>query len=119
VVDRLTQIVVEESYGGPIPHPHHFAEFEQVCPGSADRILKMAELQQEHVIQMEERAQVDEAADRQRGMYLGFLGLIALIGAGMWCVVNGQALAAGGFLGVGALGTIGHFIGGRQNVKRQ
>lgn len=33
---------------GPIPSPEVFREYEDILPGSADRILAMAELQQAH-----------------------------------------------------------------------
>jgi hypothetical protein len=35
-------------FSGPLPHPEDLAKYEQVLPGSADRIISMAEQQAEH-----------------------------------------------------------------------
>jgi len=36
------------AYSGPIPHPNDLARYEEILPGAAERIMKMAELQAEH-----------------------------------------------------------------------
>jgi len=35
-------------FSGPMPHPDLLGRYEQICPGSADRIIKMAEQEAEH-----------------------------------------------------------------------
>ena len=37
-----------ESYAGPLPHPQILAGYNQVIPGSADRIIQQAEDQAKH-----------------------------------------------------------------------
>ena len=41
---------VETSYSAPLPKPEDFAKYESVQQGAANRILTMAEKQQEHRI---------------------------------------------------------------------
>ena len=36
---------MEARFAGPLPPPQLFEGYERVCPGAADRILTMAELQ--------------------------------------------------------------------------
>ena len=53
-VDQMAQAVVKvvmnkkEVYAGPIPHPDHLRQYEEIVEGSADRLIKMAENQSEH-----------------------------------------------------------------------
>lgn len=37
-----------EIYRGLLPHPRHLKEFEDICPGSADRIIRVFEKQADH-----------------------------------------------------------------------
>ena len=50
VVVAAAQSLYSSSYQGPLPHPTHFAGYESVLPGAAERILAMAEKQQESSI---------------------------------------------------------------------
>lgn len=48
--------LIASSYRGPIPPPELLGDYEQISPGSAERILKMAERDLAHRSQMESRA---------------------------------------------------------------
>ena len=54
-----------------------------------------------------------DSNDRTLGMYLGFAALTILVIAAVVCALNGQSVVAGGFMAVGAIGTVGKFILGR------
>ena len=62
----ISRIVLQEQYAGPLAHPSIVEGYERYLPGSADRILTMAEVQQRHRFQQEDRAQV--AARKTRGI---------------------------------------------------
>ncbi len=47
-----------ELYAGPLPHPEILEKFEQILPGSADRILKQAEAQTLHRIELEKKSRI-------------------------------------------------------------
>jgi hypothetical protein len=49
--DVLRVFEQHESYHGPIPPPALFRQFEEILPGVADRILRMAEKEQDHRIE--------------------------------------------------------------------
>lgn len=66
-------IIKEESFSGPIPHPRSFKEYEAVLPGSADRILKMAEDQQKHRMELEKTAIKKQLTQSGRGQIFGFI----------------------------------------------
>lgn len=115
VVSRVLAVVQEEVFRGPIPHPRHLEAYERICPGSADRILGMAEKTLEHNISVSRIEQEDEGADRQLGMKLGFAALMALVASAVVLGALGHANLAAGFIAAGALGTVGRFISGRNN----
>ena len=53
--DKQTQVTVSatEVWAGPIPPPEALQKYEDLVPGAANRILKMAEGQTAHRIQIE------------------------------------------------------------------
>lgn len=47
--DNPLQLVKQQiSFSGPIPHPDLLAQYDQIIPNGADRILLMAEAQSRH-----------------------------------------------------------------------
>lgn len=104
-------------YSGPLPSPAHFEAFERVLPGSAERILKMAETEQarRHATDLiAQRAYNRETATGQ--WFALVIGLVTVI-AGMYAAVNG-AQWPGGLIGAGGLfGLVSAFIYGRKSRK--
>lgn len=112
VVAQVMTLVQEERFSGPIAHPRHLREYDQIVPGSADRIIRMAEGALTHAQSMQEKALEADIKDAQAGRLYGFIALITLIGAATltgWLGLHELSLA---LVGVGALGTITAFIKG-------
>jgi len=53
---KQVAVRAESSWSGPIPSPDQLARFDAVIPGSAERILKMAEQEGEHARDIQRRA---------------------------------------------------------------
>ena len=51
---ELLAVKIEQHsvYSGPLPPAEQFAAYESILPGSAERILQMAEKQQSHRMQL-------------------------------------------------------------------
>lgn len=91
----------ERSFTGPIPPPWTLREYEEILPGSADRILSMAE--REASARHERNAErlrlsavvlAEDAARTRRGMYIGAgLGL-ALLGVALALALEGATWPA-------------------------
>lgn len=80
--EELRKVVslVAREFSGPIPPPESLAGYEKTLPGSADRILKMAEKQSEHRQNLEKREIEIEARDSLLGIILSFiLGIGSLV----------------------------------------
>lgn len=115
IVLRMTQIMTSEKFSGPIAHPRHLREYELVLPGSAERIVSMAEKEQGHNQAME-RTIVEGAMSQSRtAMYLGFIALIILITAAIYAGMNDNNVLAGLLLGTGVLGGAATLIRGWAN----
>lgn len=53
-------------YQGPIPHPETLAAFNSIIPNGADRIMCMAETDQQHKFEMQKKALTAKIEDSQR-----------------------------------------------------
>jgi uncharacterized membrane protein len=114
VVQQVEETVV---FQGPIPPPGYLDGYEKACPGSATRILAMAERAQEALIERRSK-QIDyEYGDRQLGMHYGFYGLIALLIASIIIIALGQIVLGTSLLGATIVGkVISTFVHGRPSA---
>ena len=75
-------------FAGPIPHPSIIQQYEHTLPGSADRILKMAEDQSSHRQKLESSVIKSDISNERLGMYLSFIVIIIFIIAGVFLLIN-------------------------------
>ena len=117
VLDSLPEhvrvaVVEAASSSGPLPPPAMYSEYERALPGSAERILAMAEKEQDHRIKWEGIALNTSAREAKLGQWLGFAIAVACIGAAIFLAVSGHDVVAGIIaLGAGAVGLVGRFLG--------
>ena len=111
VIQRVLTLV--ESYRGPLPHPRHFGQFEEILPGSAERILRMAENEQSYRHGMGRNIVRAESSYASKGQLIGAFVIIALIGCALYSIILGSTTGAGLFLGAGALGGVAMFVNGQ------
>ena len=78
--ERLT------TFSGPLPDPDSFAKYESILPGSAERILKMAENEQNTRHELNFYQAKMESRD-------GFAGIIVAAGLGIAGLVAGVLVA--------------------------
>jgi uncharacterized membrane protein len=92
--------VQQISWQGPFPPPEAIKGYEQVLPGSFDRIMTMAEEAQRAQIETVREAQKLTSRDTARGAWLGFVVTLTAIGAAIWCASMKQPWVASLFLAV-------------------
>lgn len=83
------QVQKTELYAGPLPHPDTLKKFEEILPGAADRILKQAENQTQHRIEMESKVINADIRKSYVGLVFGFLIGILGIGGGIYLATLG------------------------------
>lgn len=114
IVSRVvTAVMRSEEFSGPIAHPRHLREYEMILPGSAERIIAMAESQQEHNRKMETKIVDAQITDQGRGMRYGMTALALDLSLATYAGMSGNNVLAGLLLGAGVLGVVGTFIKGR------
>lgn len=73
IYEAIVAQVKSEMFMGPIPHPEILSGYEKVSPGSADRIIRMAEEQAHHRQELEKIKYKAESRDGLLGILAGFL----------------------------------------------
>lgn len=98
---QLIAQITASRFSGPVPPPAVLGQYEEILPGSAERILSMAESEQSH------RHDYDNGLLGlfTRGQWFAFILGLAAIGAGTYLLSIGRDL--GGFasliLGLGPI----------------
>lgn len=79
-------------YEGPLPPPTELIKYNEAHPDAADRIIAMAEKEQEARLANATYMLREDAKAKKRGQYMGFaIALIVLLG-GMFLLLQGRAL---------------------------
>lgn len=109
---RLRREIVQARFSGPLPHPSILKGYDEVCPGAADRIIKMAEDQLHHRQSMEKNFLRSNSRNSIFGIVFAFiLGVVIAIG-GIYCVIIDKQVSGLIFGGAGLSTVILAFIRG-------
>lgn len=73
IARRILSMVHSEFFRGPLPHPDLLLKYEQACPGSADRIIKLTENQSKHRQKMESTVVNSNVQNERKGMHYSFI----------------------------------------------
>ena len=97
-----------QQFSGPLPPPEILGSYEAVLPGSADRIITMAEKQQVHRENIETRVIAANIRQEQFGLAAGFILALTVISGSLLAIFNGKDIVGlVGIIGsVGSLATI-------------
>ena len=118
-ISAVTHSVEFSSYAGPLPHPDILRGFEEVVPGSAERIVKQFEQQSSHRRSMEATVISSGAFSQRLGTASALLiGLVGVAG-GLWLTHEGRSVVGlTSFLGTLA-GLIGTYLYQRKQQDRE
>ena len=114
---------LSQSFSGPLPPPAILKQYDEICPGCAERMIVMFENEANHRRQLEDRM-VDanlevmrsQFSEAKRGQVFAFIISLAFLVVGAYTAVKGQPWV-GGILGTMGLSSIvGAFIAGRSRL---
>lgn len=114
-------VVEEQLHVGPLPTADDLLRYDEVLPGSAERIVAMAEKQQAHRFDLESHTVKGQMKLAFEGQRLAFAVVLAVLGVSTWWVLEGYE-GAGAFLAsVDLVSLAGVFVYGRhqQRAERQ
>jgi uncharacterized membrane protein len=78
------------SFQGPLPPPQILSQYDQIVPGSAERIISQWESQSRHRQELEKKVIDSDIKQSRYGATLGFIVAIFTIGAGAFLAYIGQ-----------------------------
>jgi len=76
------------TFSGPLPSPSILSGYEDILPGSADRIITMAEEQISHRQSLEQSVIRSNIHNEKTGMWLAFLLTLLLMLFGAYLILN-------------------------------
>jgi len=115
----LSRIVLQEQYSGTLAHPRIVAGYERYLPGSTDRILSMAEEQQKHRVQMEDRGQQAAIERDKRAMNRGFVLALVLMLLSAFALYLGSDLVGFGFVATSVVSLAGVFLYSHHSTRQE
>lgn len=62
-----------ENFSGPLPHPEILKKYDEIVTGAAERIIKQAEVQTNHRIQLETKVIDSDIRNSRLGLIFGFI----------------------------------------------
>ena len=112
---KPTQSVELVSYqrSGPLPAPAELAAYNQIIPNGADRVMKLAEMQASHRMEIERCVISSQQGSVARGQYFGLFSVLIAIGCATFAAVSGMQTFASVLGGTTVLGLAGAFVGGK------
>jgi uncharacterized membrane protein len=117
VVQTATTAAVQ--FQGPLPHPQLLEGYEKIVPGSAERILKMAEEQQTHRHGMERQALQVESRNSFAGIICAFVIGIVTVVCGSLVAYSGVQWQGYAISGTGLVSLVGTFIYGTRARRKE
>jgi uncharacterized membrane protein len=112
-----TETILSTTHSGPIPNPEIIAGYEKVLSGSADRIIKMAEKEQDQRHKLQSVAQGHLAKITFLGQILAFLMGLSGIAGGVFLAMHDKPVSGFGVF-ITSLGTlVGLFLVDRRQHR--
>jgi len=119
---KLAKVTIEEtriSYrSGMLPEPDELAAYNAIIPNGADRIMRMAEAQSSHRIELERTVVISQQGQEKRGQIFGLIIALSFGGGGLYAALNGQPWFGGVITGTTLVSLVGIFVYTKQQVRK-
>jgi uncharacterized membrane protein len=106
----IRNISIQQQFSGPLPPPEILIKYNDVVPNGGERIIEMAEKQQNHRISLEKFALESDAKRANLGLILGFILALLVAVGGIWIVLMGKDIAGLSMIFVPLAALVGVFI---------
>ena len=103
-----------EHHSGPLPPARQLAEYNEVLPGLADRIVRMAELEQQHRHEVEYANMALPYVLARRGQTLGLAAMVFFLAFAGFLAYRGAPGWAALVAGIDIAAIIALFVAGRE-----
>ena len=117
-IAKLVTRTLAQSYSGPIPPPELLSRFNELIPNGADRIMRQAENQSAHRINIETVVVTSQQSLSSRGQSFAFIiGMVGLL-LGFIAIMSGHEWAGVTISGGAVVSLVYAFITGQNNQKK-
>lgn len=107
------------SYSGPVPPPQVAGGWENLVPGSANRMLTMAENQSNHRISIENKVVESNIANEKRGQVFAFILALVVIGGAIVLLYTGHDITGFGALLLALVSLVTVFVVGKKKGQQE
>ncbi|MDO6738310.1 DUF2335 domain-containing protein [Wenyingzhuangia sp. 2_MG-2023] len=112
-------MIQEKSHSGPLPDSESLIQYNSVIPEGADRIMKMAERQQEHRMSIEKRVISSQSQQSGLGQVFGLIIGIVGIASGTYLASIGATTVGGIIAGGTVVSLVSVFVIGKNTQKNK
>lgn len=110
--------IQHKSHSGPLPDADTLIKYDSVIPDGADRIMKMAEVQQVHRMKMEDKVISSQSTQSKLGQIFGLIIGIVGIGSGTFLAAMGETTVGGIIAGGTVVSLVSVFVIGK-NIQKE
>lgn len=119
ILERISYISIKHTnHSGPLPDAETLIQYNTVIPDGADRIMKMAEKEQEHRVSIQSTIVKDQNKQSQLGQIFGFIIGLVGIGSGTYLAANGNTTVGGIIAGGTVVSLVSVFVIGKNLQKK-
>lgn len=120
---KVVGVAESVSFSGPLPPPPVLKQYDDLVPGSAERIIRITERALDHQIDFGSTALRAVVANTKRGQVLGFVVVIAALVCSMIALYTGhesvaQILGGGTVISLAAIFVLGRLPGWLKSFGR-
>ena len=112
-------LIQAQRFSGPLPHPAILKGYDEVVPGSANRIMTQFEEQGRHRRKQESRVISHRLFSSALGQILSFVVFMTLAVGGGWLIYQGKSVEGSGAIVTGIGAAIWALHGARKEQKQQ
>lgn len=110
-------MIQERSHSGPLPDAETLIQYNSVIPEGADRIMRMAEKQQEHRMNLENSVISSQSKQSNLGQWFGLIIGLVGIGCGTFLAYCGETTVGGIIAGGTVVSLVSVFVIGKRTQK--
>jgi uncharacterized membrane protein len=103
---------------GPLPDPHTLKQYNEIIPNGADRVMKMAENQSAHRIEIEKIVINSQTKESKRGQVFALtIGIVIIVG-GVTCILLKHEWSGSIISTIDIVGLVSVFLAGKKSQQR-
>jgi len=119
ILQSLSIVSIQHrSHSGPLPDADTLIKYNSVIPDGADRIMKMAENQQNHRINLESKVVKSQSNQSKLGQIFGLIIGLVGIGCGTYLAASGEPTVGGIIAGGTVVSLVSVFVIGKAAQRK-